>query len=217
MDSARRTFRFPLADLSEQVEAFAARWPDAVADPRGRTFVGDAGAARLQPPCLLPPPLPGETPRDYVQRIDPAVGRHVVLLVRAAGTALGYWDGAELLRHKAIRKYVVRGNGKAQPTHLATKGKSRYGSRLRLQNWKRLLSETNARLRDWWDELGAPARVHVSVPVRVFTDLLAADPAPPFTRDQVARIPLHVHRPDHAELLRVRRWLASGGVELPDR
>jgi len=28
-------------------------------------------------------------------------------------------------------------------------------------------------------------------------------------------VPMHVHRPDHAELLRVRSWLARGRLELP--
>ena len=42
-------------------------------------------------------------------------------------------DDGEIVHTKSIKKYVVRGRGRAQPTHLATKGKSRYGSRLRLQ------------------------------------------------------------------------------------
>jgi len=28
-------------------------------------------------------------------------------------------------------------------------------------------------------------------------------------------VPMHVHRPDHAELVRVRVWLAMGRLELP--
>ena len=42
------------------------------------------------------------------------------------------WRGEELVRHKVFKRYVVRGRGRAQPTHLKSKGKSRYGSRLRL-------------------------------------------------------------------------------------
>ncbi|MCA8952511.1 MAG: hypothetical protein KDE27_23570 [Planctomycetes bacterium] len=220
MTEPRRTIRFELPDLVEQLEAFATRWPDAGFDERARGFapVGEDGL--LAPPLLALRPVPGENVRRYRRRCEDegvAAGRHAVLLVRAAGVAIGYWHDAELLRHKAIRKYVIRGHGKAQATHLKTKGKSRYGARLRLQNWRSQLGETNEYLAAWWDELGAPRRVFVAVPVRVLSELLAADPPPPFGRDDPAleRIPLHVHRPDHAELLRVHHRLGEGRVELP--
>ena len=216
-DGKRRTIGFGLEDLQEQLLAFAERWPGSVADDRGRAFVAAAGEGRLVPPVLLAPPRPGESVEDYAGRVDVEPGSHVVLLVRAAGAAFGYWNGHELLGHKAIRKYVVRGRGKAQPTHLAKKGKSRYGSRLRLQNWQRMLVEINERLRSWWSDLGVPDRVFTSIPVRVFADLCAVDPGPPFVKRDpiVTRIPLHVHRPDHEELMRVHRLLANGRVDLP--
>ena len=58
----------------------------------------------------------------------------VLLLLQAGAMAIGQWDVDELMYHKAIRRYVVRGHGRAQPLHARTKGKSRYGARLRLQN-----------------------------------------------------------------------------------
>jgi hypothetical protein len=53
--------------------------------------------------------------------------------------------------------------------------------------------------------------------VRALADLFAVEPEPPFRRDDplLQRIPMHVHRPDFAELQRVRRWLGSGRLELP--
>jgi len=99
----------------------------------------------------------------------------------------------------------VRGNGRAQATHLKTRGKSRYGSRLRLQNWRRLLSETNERLHDLWQQYGVPARVFWSAPVRVWADVLAADPLPPFVRegDELQRLPLQPKRLLHPPK---KRW-----------
>ncbi|MCR9244832.1 MAG: hypothetical protein NXI31_07355 [bacterium] len=218
----RRRIDFPLVDLAEQLEAFAELWPRAVTDSRARALHAFNGEAVLAPPFLGPRLLAGESITRYQRRVaeqelESAGERHAVVLVRAAGVALGYWDGEALLRHKAIRRYVIRGKGRAQPTHLAKKGKSRYGSRLRLQNWRRQLAETNERLRDWWEEFGEPERIFLSVPVRVFSELAAATPAPPFQKEDpnVQRLPLHVHRPDHSELLRVRRWLGRGHVELP--
>lgn len=208
--------RFPLADVEEQVQAFLMRWPQAGADRRGLVFVGGDGA-RLRLPLLAPRVQPGERLVDYATRLPGAPERHVVLLLQAGAMALGYWDGDRLLHHKAQRRYVVRGRGRAQPLHAKTKGKSRYGSRLRLQNWRRLLAETNDRLREWWNELGEPTRVFHAVPVRAFAELLAADPPPPFGAHDalLQRVPMHVHRPDHAELRRVHGWLGHGRLELP--
>jgi len=211
------TIRFPLADLAEQVEAFAARWPDARADANGVCFAAAGGEARLRVPLAGPRVRPAERVGDYVARLPGPVEQQAVLLLRAGAMAIGWWRGDELLHHKAQRRYVVRGHGKAQPLHGKTRGRSRYGARLRMQNWKRLLGETNERLRAWWRELGAADRVFHAVPVRAFSDLLAADPPPPFARGDAAlqRVPMHVHRPDFEELLRVRGWLCHGRLELP--
>jgi hypothetical protein len=215
---APRAIRFAVEDLPEQLEAFAARWPDARADVRGLAFTGGVGSARLRLPLAAERARPHEPAASYLARAGTGLSRQCVLLLRAGSAAVGYWDGGELVRHRVIRKYVVRGRGKAQPTHLRTRGKSRYGSRLRLQNWKRLLAETNALLRSLWDEFGPPARLFVAVPVRAFAELLAAAPPPPFARDSelLQRVPMHVHEPSFAELARVRAWLLRGRVELGD-
>ncbi|MFY9344936.1 MAG: hypothetical protein WAT39_20755 [Planctomycetota bacterium] len=207
--------RFPLANLGEQLAAFAQRWPAARADRDGQAFAGEGEA--LHVPMLAPRLSPGEALADYRTRLPDARETAVVLLLQAGAMAFGCWRGDELLRHKAVRKYVVRGHGRAQPLHRKTAGKSRYGSRLRLQNWERLLVETNERLRDCWRELGTPARVFVAIPVRVWSDLEATDPPPPFGRSDanVQRVPMHVHRPDFAELQRVHGWLTHGRLELP--
>jgi len=212
-----RSVRFPLVDLQEQLEAFVARFPSARADDAGVQFVADDGAARLRLPLAGPRATAGEWAGDYLERLPAPIERQLVVLLRAGAVAVGYWRGDELLHHKAIRRYVVRGNGKAQSTHLKTRGKSRYGSRLRLQNWRRLLAETNERLRDYQELSGAADRVFHAAPVRVWAELFEADPPPPFGRhdDVLQRVPMHVHRPDHEELLRVRAWLCRGRLELP--
>jgi hypothetical protein len=212
----RRAVWFPLADLSAQIEAFAVRWPTARADRAGEAFGGEGAA--LHVPLLAPRLSPGELIADYRARLPGAPETAVVLLLQAGAMAFGCWRGVELLRHKAVRKYVVRGHGRAQPLHLKTAGRSRQGSRLRLQNWQRLLVETNERLRDCWRDLGTPDRVFVAIPVRVWSDLAATDPRPPFARGDanVQRVPTHVHRPDFAELQRVHSWLAHGRLELTE-
>ena len=217
LPSSPRSLRFPLLDLDEQVEAFASRWPAARAADDGCSFLAAAAPARLRLPLAGPRAVPGERIGDYAERLPGAAELQLVLLLQAGAMALGCWRGDELLEHKAVRRYVVRGSGRAQPTHLKTRGKSRYGSRLRLQNWRRLLVDTNRRLTESVERLGEPDRVFFAVPVRAWSELFAADPPPPFARDAalLQRIPMHVHRPDHGELLRVRAWLCHGRLELP--
>ena len=211
-----RRVRFALAELGEQVEAFWQRWPDARADEGAVRFVAPGGEGSLTPPYAALRPRAGERIGDYCERLPGVRERQLVLLLRAGAVAFGVWRGGELVQHKAVRKYVVRGRGRAQATHLKTRGKSRYGSRLRLQNWHALLVETNERLRDCVECHGPFDRVFRSVPVRVWSELFAVRPAPPFDRGDpiTQRLPLHVHRPDHGELLRVRGWLEHGLLEL---
>ncbi|MGE3172611.1 MAG: hypothetical protein AB7O97_08280 [Planctomycetota bacterium] len=213
--------RFPWQDTAEQLDDFALRFPQAGACARGRSFVDADSGARLVLPFVLPPPTPGEAVTAFAARAGtPALARpgpHVVVLLQAGAMALGYWDDDELLLHKAQKRYVVRGRGKAQPLHLRTRGKSRYGSRLRLQNWRRLLGECSERLRAWWDDPGPARQVFVAIPPRAQAALFAGEPPPPFGADdpRLRRIPRHVHVPDHRELLAVRRWLGRGRLVLP--
>lgn len=213
----RSLVRFCVEDCDEQLGDFAARYPHSVAEPRGRAFVDPATGARLVLPFVLTPPSANERPADYRARWPERMGRRCLLLLQAGAFAVGYWDDGELIRHKAGKRYVVRGNGKAQSTHQKTRGKSRYGSRLRLQNWQRLLSDVNHKLCEWWRELGIPEQCFFAVPVRSMADLFAADPSPPIARDdaRIRRVPVHVHVPDFSELKRVDALLQRGRLEVP--
>lgn len=216
----RASVTFPWQETGAQIGVLLRQEPTAVGIASGRVLAA-AGAApealpRLELPAVLPPARPGEPAADYAARIPARIGRQCVVLLQAGAAALGFWDEDELVRHRCRRRYVVRGHGKAQPTHLRTRGKSRYGSRLRLQNWRLLLDETAATLREWWDELGPPEQVFHAAPVRAWGDLHDVDLPPPFRRDDpgLQRVPFHVHRPDLAELERVRRRLARGRLVL---
>jgi hypothetical protein len=185
---------------------------------RGFALLGAAGEvlAKVRVPVVLRLGHVGavESADALLARADRPLGEEVVLLLRAGDAALGHWRDGELVAHKVFSRYVVRGHGKAQAAHLKTKGKSRYGSRLRLQNAARLLSEVNERLNEWWDATGGFAALYVACPERLWPDLLAAEPAPRWRGAlEPIDIPLHVHTPRHEELLRVRGALEWGAVE----
>jgi hypothetical protein len=143
----------------------------------------------------------------------PIRGRDAFFLFRAGSAALGLCDAGILIDHKCFQRYVVRGRGRAQQSHLKTKGKSRYGSRLRLQNFERLQKESIQRL--WtWDEEEKLDRVFLSCPERLFSDLLSGNPPFPLAKDdgRLRRLPIHVHEPRFAELARVLEWASMGSI-----
>ena len=201
-----------------------------VRGPDGRSWCG--GGWRIWPPLVFPVAPDCIRLADYVDALPDAPGAHLVILLQAGAASLGRFAGGEEVATKSLKKYVVRGSGRAQPTHLETKGKSRYGSRLRLQNARRLLQEVNERLCAWDDELGPVELVfHASVP-RLWADLLATRPAPPFvsmrkddsdaevegarrsaTPPLFVHIPRDVERPTTEVLRRVYRSLTHGRVE----
>ena len=181
-----------------------------VPDAKGRSFRSES--LRVVPPIVFPIPEEAHNLADYLATLPEEPTRHLVLLMQAGATAMGWFEAGEVVRTKSDKKYVVRGRGKAQPTHLSTKGKSRYGSRLRLQNARSLQAETIERLIDWWDELGTPDEVFYSAPVRLWTDLFECDPAPPFARKSARKIPLDVPVPTTETLLRTYTKMTFGQI-----
>jgi len=169
-------------------------------------------------PTVLAPVPPGIDPRQWLDEFPSFLGLHVVALLEAGAAALGVFDDGEPIHHKTVRKYVVRGTGKYQRTHLETKGKSRYGSRLRLRNAVRFFEEVGERLNRWDEELGPFDRVFAAGTRRVWTDLFECRVPPPFGPGDPAwcRIGLDVRAVTHEEMLRVYRELGTGRLERSD-
>ena len=72
---------------------------------------------------------------------------YCLTLVRAGQAAVGYFHQGILLDHKVFRGYLVRQKqGKSQFKYLKTKGKSRSGSRIRLEETLLFFNEINERL-----------------------------------------------------------------------
>jgi len=199
-------------------------------------FVGSGVTMRLPllvslPPGLQPAPATESVPERaarlraaeslasvdpvdaFLASIPPVLPRHVLLLMQAGAVSMGVFEGGAALATKSLKRYVVRGKGRAQPAYLDSKGKSRYGSRLRLQNARALLEDTNAKLSAWWDEHGAPEILLVSAPKRLLADLFRAPGSPPFRADDpFVRVPLDVPVPTTDVLLRTYKALGYGRI-----
>ena len=181
-----------------------------------------AGELCMRLPLVAPLPPGCASLVEYVEGLPQELGRHCVILMQAGAVSLGLLEAGLPLHTKTLKKYVVRGSGRAQPAHLKTKGKSRYGSRLRLQNAQQLFEESAERLLDWWREEGPIERIFVSAPERMWADFMRLGvPEALRDRDAWTRIPLDLPRPTTELLLRTYRGLEYGrilprGPILPD-
>jgi len=212
------TRRFGCGQTESRLEELLAQGSFRGVDRGAFLFDLPGRSVRFEPPAVQELPPGVETPGAYLEKIDDDLGVRLVLLVQAGAAALGVLDDGELERHKTIRKYMVRGSGRYQGTHLRTKGKSRYGSRLRLRNAISFFEEINERASAWDDELGGFDAVHYSCPVRLWAELTRSRVPPPFEpRDErLRRIPMGVRPPSHAELRRIVFELTHGRVEERD-
>lgn len=173
-----------------------------------------SAALRLALPLVqIVPEPPPDAGAALAAASEAFPARCLVLLVQAGAAALGLFEDEELVAHKVWKKYVTRGHGRAQPSYLRTRGKSRAGSRLRLRNAQSLLEDVNGRLAEWRDVFGEPDLAFQSAPVRLWADLHAASPGPPWPRERFVRIPHDVRVPSFTELCRVHGLLCRGVVE----
>ena len=183
-----------------------------VLEPKGRFF--ESERVRIKPPLVFPLLPECGSLAEYLAELPEEPGNHSVILMQAGAVSLGRFEGARPLAKKSLKRYVVRGKGRAQPLHLKTKGKSRYGSRLRLMNARRLLIETSEKLNEWEEELGPADRIYYNCPVRLWPSLFETKPAPPFDRSgPLIRIPLDLPRPTVDVLMRTYRALEYGRIE----
>jgi len=166
----------------------------------------------FRPPLLFPRMEQAQTLEGYVVQLSPLPPDYLILLLRANGNAsLGYFEQGKILNHSVIRKYMVRQKqGKAQIKHLKSKGKSRAGSRIRLQQTQEFAEEINQKLWDW--ETQDATRLLISSSIDIWNLLFQVTPLPPFAkRDaRLRKIPYHVQTPTFEELKRVARLVTVG-------
>ncbi len=225
---------FHWSECAERCRALAAG-RELVVDARERSF--EAPGLKITPPLVFPIRSPAsdapaaETTAEFAARrsssaitlerylatLPPEPGPHAVILMQAGAASLGYFIGGKAVATKSMKRYVVRGKGRAQPAYLKSKGKSRYGSRLRLQNARQLVEEINEKLHEFWTEFGEPEQLFVGAPVRLWPDLFRGKTQPPFAQsDPILRIPLDLPVPTTNVLLRAYKSLCYGKIERTD-
>lgn len=153
---------------------------------------------------------------DYSDKITTLPKPYLLILIQAGAASLGYFEEGELVYHKVITAYMVRKKqGKAQIKHLNTKGKSRLGSRIRLQNTILFFEKINAKLKKWHQEsaiFDKIERIGQSGSPDVWHLFYTSKEEAPFQKNdaRLRKIPLTVHTPNFEELQRVNRWVNRG-------
>jgi hypothetical protein len=166
---------------------------------------------------VLYPQLRAERLESYLPKLPPIPPPYLIVLIQAGHAALGYYERDQLLKHKVIRKYMVRKKqGKAQITYLQSKGKSRAGSRIRLANTVTFFNEINTHLGSWHH--ASAQRVLFSCSARLWGLLHRAKVPPPFAKNdpRLAKIPRSVRTPNFKELQAVNYFVRHGQLACAD-
>lgn len=166
---------------------------------------GGNEAIHFRLPITLPHP-------DDVKALDNTTVNYVILLVQSGSSALGYWEGEDMVDHKVFKSYMVRKKqGKSQIKYLKTKGKSRAGSRVRLGNALRFFEDINERLQEYFEE-NTIDKIALSCSTTLIPYLFNAKVACPFDKkdERIFKIPKHIHTPGFEVLLETQKFLEQG-------
>ncbi|SHO60088.1 hypothetical protein [Algoriphagus zhangzhouensis] len=137
------------------------------------------------------------------EKLIPVDNFHCVLVaIKAGQAAVGYFHEKELLDHKVFRAYMVRQKqGKSQIKHLKTKGKSRAGSRIRLEETERFFEDISERLNRYENDF--PISVWgISCAKTLWPYFFGSETTPPFESgsELLRSLPFHFHQGSYEEL-----------------
>lgn len=178
------------------------------------TVSGEPWSFRL--PLTFPVAHPHQPLDHYLSLVPRQPVPHLLILIQAGHSAMAYIEDGAMLHHKVIKKYMVRGNGRAQVGYLRTRGKSKAGSRIRLANSVSFFEDINEKLHEW-DVVERVERILVSCPIQLQPLWFQSRVSPPFGKEdpRILKVPLDVQRPDLEELEKVQKAISRGRWEGP--
>jgi len=139
---------------------------------------------------------------------------HIILLIKAGIASLAFFENGELMDHKVFRAYMVRKKqGKSQIKYLKTKGKSRAGSRVRLQETLDFFEDINLRLISYFEEYRVDLIAMNSSKI-LLPYLFQSKSKTPFEKkdDRLYKIPKHIASATHENLLEVNEQLFCNAI-----
>ena len=170
-------------------------------------------------PLIFPSCYDHEDLPEYVQKVDRVSLNYIILLIQSGICSLGYFENGELGDHHVIRKYTVRKKqGKAQITYLKKKGKSRYGSRIRLANTVQFFNEINRELNTLFEEKIVNQILYNCAPYS-WGMLFRSKIKCPFNKNdlRLKRIPVYVNIPNFKQLLYINKRILTGTLKIIEK
>lgn len=143
---------------------------------------------------------------------------HIILLIKSGIASVAFFENTELMDHKVFRAYMVRKKqGKSQIKYLNTKGKSRAGSRVRLQETLDFLEEINIRLISYFEENRIDL-IAINSSKILLPYLFESKSKTPFEKKdpRLYKIPKHIASATHENLLEVNEQLFTSAVFVPE-
>jgi len=134
---------------------------------------------------------------------------HLVLIIKSGIASIAFFENQELIDHKVFRAYMVRKKqGKSQIKYLKTKGKSRAGSRVRLQETIDFFENINQRLLEYFEEFRIDT-IALSCSQTLLPYFFQSKTITPFDKkdDRIYKIPKHIDSGTHENLMEVNSQL----------
>ena len=134
---------------------------------------------------------------------------HLILLVKSGIASTAFFENGQMMDHKVFRAYMVRKKqGKSQIKYLKTKGKSRAGSRIRLQETLDFFVDINLRLNSYFEEYRVDL-IAINSSKILLPYLFESKIKTPFEKKdkRLYKIPKHIASATHENLLEVNEQL----------
>jgi len=131
---------------------------------------------------------------------------YLILHIRAGKGGLALFSNSSLVKHKIIKKYMVRKKqGKAQHTYNILKGKARGGAKLRLERTKEFYQEISEKLNNWKVDINQIEFIFYQCTPRLWEGLFKAKNNLPFLKNdpRLYKIPLTTYQPSLKEINRI--------------
>lgn len=143
--------------------------------------------------------------------VEASIFNILIILIKAGIGSVGFFENGEISSHKVFRAYMVRKKqGKSQVKHLKTKGKSRAGSRVRLQQTFEFFDNINSRIIEL-TEKNQIDQIAISCSKTLRPFFFDSGIKPPFGKhdDRLMRVPIHIPDATHRYLLKTHHHLSS--------
>ena len=139
---------------------------------------------------------------------------YLIIMITTGQASIGIFKNKENFEHKVIRKYMVRKKqGKSQLKYLKTKGKSRAGSRVRLNNSLVFFEEINEYINKWNEDYEI-CRILYFVPKSLINLWFNSNKTPFFNKDDsnLIKIPYNLDTPTFELMKKVGKYAYDGEI-----